>query len=128
MKPLTDLLAKLKGYQDVVTNSCGEVMAQRLGSRYSEASDEIEALHSSVSQLSTQLDDCLALWERYSAGAESLSSELSGLEEQTRTHFRLQATYEEKQQQVVSAQVSCPLLLLVGYLLGISTLRFEILT
>ena len=105
MKPLTDILAKLKVAQEKVLEFCGETMAQRLQSRYAEAEQEINGLKSSVEQLSQQLEHCLTLWESYTSGYNSLSAELSSLEEQARTQFKLQSSFEDKEKQVANAQV-----------------------
>lgn len=88
-------------------------MSHRLDSRYAEADSDVSVLHAAVEQLSAQLDNCLSLWEDYAAGSESLSTRLTDLEEQARTHFKLQATQEDKEKQVTSAHVSY---LLICYL------------
>lgn len=105
MTPLTDLLAKLKSHQVVIAETCSPSLTDRLQFRYSQAEQEISSLSDSVNSLSSQLDQCLGLWEEYTNQNESLSSQLSALEETARTEFKLQNNLHEKELHVINAQV-----------------------
>lgn len=113
MTPLTDLLAKLKSHQEVITETCSTTLADHLKSRYSQANQEVISLHESVDSLSEQLENCLEMWEEYASQNESLSAQLSGLEETARTEFKLQSTLNEKELHVINAQVRKPVLLFI---------------
>ena len=105
MTPLTDLLAKLKSHQEVISQTCSPSLTDQLQTRYSQANQEVISLHESVDSLIEQLENCLEMWEEYASQNESLSAELSGLEETARTEFKLQSTLHEKELHVINAQV-----------------------
>ena len=105
MTPLTDLLAKLRSHQEVISQTCSPSLTDQLQTRYSQANQEVISLHESVDILSEQLEHCLEMWEEYASQNESLSAQLSGLEETARTEFKLQNTLHEKELHVINAQV-----------------------
>ena len=105
MTPLTDLLAKLRSHQEVISQTCSPSLTEQLQTRYSQANQEVISLHESVDSLSKQLEHCLEMWEEYASQNESLSAQLSGLEETARTEFKLQSSLHEKELHVINAQV-----------------------
>ena len=77
MTPLTDLLAKLRSHQEVISQTCSPSLTDQLQTRYSQANQEAISLHESVDSLSEQLENCLEMWEEYASQNESQTTEYS---------------------------------------------------